>query len=219
MTADVRLLDRARAVDTTCLADAGRTLRVLPPALRPLRRGLRMLGRAVTARANADLVSVIAALQQAGPGDVLVVEAGSEDRAVAGELLATEALRRGVTGFVVDGLVRDTAMLAQLDLPVYARGAAPHAVGAARLPQVQVPVLIGGVEVRPGDLLVGDDDGVVVLTDDELAEAIDGAEQVQRREVGLQAAVAAGTSLFDRFDFDDHLARLRAGRPSRLTFS
>ena len=219
MTADAHLLDRAHAVDTTSLADAGRTLRVLPAALRPLRPGRRLLGRAVTARANADLMSVIAALQQAGPGDVLVVEAGSDDHAVAGELFATEALRRGVVGLVVDGLVRDTATLARLDLPVYARGAAPHAVGAGRLPEVQLPVRIGTVEVRPGELVVGDDDGLLVLTDAELADAIDGAEQIQRREVALQADVAAGTSLFDRFDFDDHLARLRAGQPSRLSFA
>ncbi|HEX8508369.1 MAG TPA: RraA family protein, partial [Propionibacteriaceae bacterium] len=162
MTTTPEVLDRLRALGTSSLVDAGGDLRVLPLDLRPVGRSTRLVGRVVTADAGADLMSVIAGLQACGPGDVLVVAAGGNERAVAGELFATEALRRGVAGLVVDGRVRDVGVLAELDLPVFARGVAPHAYPAGRVPRVQVSVTLGDVEVRSGDLLIGDADGLVV---------------------------------------------------------
>lgn len=213
------LLGRLAGVDSTSLADVGRgTVRVLPGELRPVRRGLRLLGTAVTVEARDDLMPMLAALRLARPGDVLVV-AGSPEQAVAGELFATEALRRGLGGIVIDGFCRDTATLARLDLPVYARGSVPSAPPALGLPVVQMPVRIGAVVVRPGDVVLGDDDGLVAATADELEVLIDAAEDLQRAEVALQRAIAAGDSLFDHLNYDEHLAALKAGRPSRLTFS
>ena len=177
-----------------------------------------MVGWALTVDAHDDLMPMLAGLHQAGPGDVLVV-VGHDRHAVAGELFATEALRRGVAGIVIDGRCRDSRTLARLDLPVYARGVAPTACPARAMPVTQVPITIGDVEVRPGDLVLGDDDGVVVASADELAEVLDGAEAIQRREELLQSAIAAGTSLFDRLNYDEHLAALEAGRDSRLAFS
>ena len=142
-----------------------------------------------------------------------------EEHAVAGELFATEALRRGVAGIVIDGRCRDSRTLAQLDLPVYARGVAPTACPARAVPVIQVPVVLGGVEVRPGDLVLGDDDGIVVASDDEVLALLEGAEAIQHREEALQQTIAAGTSLFDSLNYDEHLAALEAGRDSRLTFS
>ena len=212
------LLGRLAAVDTTSLADAGGgALRVLPAALRPVRPGLGLAGRALTVDARDDLMPVLAGLRQAGPGDVLVV-AGNAEHAVAGELFATEALRRGVAGIVIDGLCRDSRTLAGLDLPVYARGVAPTACPARALPVVQVPITIGAVEVRPGDLVRGDDDGIVVATADELRAVLDAAEAIQGRETALRAAIAAGASLFDSLNYDEHLAALRAGRDTALAF-
>lgn len=213
------LLARLAGIDSTSLADAGRgTVRVLPAALHPVRRGARLLGTAVTVEARDDLMPMLAALRLAGPGDVLVV-AGSPEHAVAGELFATEALRRGLGGIVIDGFCRDTATLARLDLPVYARGCVPSAPPALGLPVVQVPIDIGPVVVRPGDVVLGDDDGVVVATAEEIAAVIDAAETIQRSEVALQRAIAAGDSLFDHLNYDEHLAALEAGRPSKLAFS
>ena len=213
------VLERLTQVDTTSLVDAGRNLRVLPAAIRPVRRGLRLIGRALTVDARGDLMSVIAALQHSGPSDVLVVAAGSDEHAVAGELFATEALRRGVSGFVIDGLCRDSRTLAELDLPVFARGVAPTACPARAVPVVQVPIMIGSVEVRPGDLVLGDDDGLVVATEEEVLAVLDAAEAIQRREEALRAQIAAGSSLFDSMNYDEHVAAVRAGEDSRLTFS
>src|SRR5215207_7603570 len=208
---DAPLLERLAKVDSTSLADAGGgRLRILPAALRPIRPGLRMVGRALTIDAHDDLMPMLAGLHLAGPGDVLVV-AGHDRHAVAGELFATEALRRGVAGIVIDGRCRDSRTLARLDLPVYARGVVPTACPALAVPVVQVPLQIGGVEVRPGDLLLGDDDGIVVASTDEVADVLDAAETIQRREEALQAAIAAGASLFDHLNYDEHLTALGVG--------
>jgi len=217
-TGSADLFQRLAAIDTTSLKDAGPELRVLPAALRPVRPGVRLLGRALTVDAREDLMPVLAGLAQSGPGDVLVI-AGHSDHAVAGELFATEALRRGVAGIVIDGRCRDSRILASLDLPVFARGVAPSACPARAVPVIQVPLVIGDVVVRPGDLVLGDDDGLLVASEAEVLAAIDGAEVIQQREGALRAAIEGGESLFDHLSYDEHVAALRAGQPSMLNFS
>jgi regulator of RNase E activity RraA len=87
------------------------------------------------------------------------------------------------------------------------------------VPVVQVPIQIGPVEVRPGDLVLGDDDGLVVATEEAVLAVLDAAEVIQRREEALRAAIAAGSSLFDSINYDEHVAAVHAGRDSKLTFS
>jgi regulator of RNase E activity RraA len=161
---------------------------------------------------------VLAGLEQCGAGDILVVDAGTTEHAVLGELFATEAVRRGMAGIVVYGLCRDTATLADLPLPIYSVGTIPRAVGATRLPVTQQPVRLGDVEVRPDDILVGDDDGILVLSDEELAAALDGAEAIQQREAVIRAAILDGTSLFEQLNFAEHVANLQSERATSLAF-
>lgn len=210
------LLPRLSRISTTSLVDAAPALRILPLGLRPLVPGRPFVGVVRTAQADRDLMSVIGALQVCGAGDVLVVDAGGDDRAVAGELFATEAQRRGLAGFVIHGRSRDTATLATLSIPVWSTGVAPNAFPAKAIPQVDIPLDLNGVAVAPGELIVGDDDGLVVGTAAELAAALDGAETIEARERRLQSAMLAGASLFDAMNFDEHLAELRAGRPGGL---
>ena len=106
----------------------------------------------------------------------------------------------------VDPLVerlRNVDTLATLTIPVYARGRTPRAAPARALPVVQVSVRVGGVEVNPGDLLIGDDDGIVVGTDAELEAAIEAAEDIRAREASLPASIEHGGSLFDLVSFGD----------------
>ncbi len=215
---DADLLERLRRIDTASLSDANKELRVLPPAIRPLVLGGRMAGRAVTAVANADLMSVIGALEIGGVGDVLVVSAGGCDQAVSGELFGTEAFRRGMSGVVIDGLSRDSAALRKLGMPFYSRGATPKAPPAMAVPEIQVPLLIGDVEVLPGDILVGDDDGIIVGTVAEFEAIVDAAEAIQTREKALRISIENGYSLFDALNFAEHKERLIAGLDSKLTF-
>jgi 4-hydroxy-4-methyl-2-oxoglutarate aldolase len=216
MTKD--LLHRLGQLSTTSLVDASPTLRILPPSLRPVAPGGHLVGRVVTARANRDLMSVIHALRESGPGDALVVDAGGDDRAVAGELFGTEAQRRGLAGFVILGRSRDTATLAGLPMPVWSTGVAPNAYAAKSLPETGVSLSLDGVRVDPGELIVGDDDGLVVGSEDEFGAAVDAAEAIEAREQGLQARMLDGASLFDVMNYDEHLAALRDGRPGGLAF-
>jgi 4-hydroxy-4-methyl-2-oxoglutarate aldolase len=213
---DGNLFARLAAIDTTCLADAGPDLGVLPTDLCPIGRSRRLVGRALTVDARSDLMSTIAAIKASGPGDVLVISAGDDDRAAAGELFATEAQRRGVAGIVIDGRSRDSAVVGKLDIAVFSRGPAPNAPGARKLPRIQVPITIGDVEIQPGDIVLGDGDGIVVGPTAAIEAALEKAEAIQARERRLQAAIQAGRSLFEALNFDEHLAALEAGRPSRL---
>jgi RraA family protein len=205
-------------LDAASLSDANKTLRILPRELRPYRRGLRMVGRAVTVSASADLVPVLAGLQQCAAGNILVVDAGTTEHAVLGELFATEAVRRGLAGIVVYGLCRDTATLAELPLPIYSLGTIPRAVGATQIPLIQQPVRLGDVEVRPEEILVGDDDGIVVLSDEELVAALDAAVAIQEREAAIRAAILNGTSLFEQLNFAEHVDNLASERATSLAF-
>ena len=212
------LVVRLARIDTTSLIDAGPSLRVLPREIRPVRPGSRLAGPAVTVDAGSDLVPVLVGLESARPGDVLVV-AGDPERAVAGELFATEARRRGLAGLVVHGLCRDSRTLREIDLPVFATGVSPRACPARAIPTAGVTLSIGDVEVRPGDLVLADDDGVVVGSVAEVGEAIERAEAIQHREAALRQAIERGESIFDHLNVAEHIDALRNGRDSRLTFS
>ncbi len=201
-----KILDRLRLVDVSSLADADKSLRVMagPARVRP---GPALLGTAYTVRCTTDLFAVLDGLEQARPGDVLVVDAQGSPSAVAGELIATEAQRKGLAGIVLDGLCRDVAGQRRLSLPFYTLGSRPTAGGAAMVGDLQATVRCGGVEVHPGDLVFGDDDGVLVGSPEEVLRALPAAEEIQRREQAALDHMRAGGSLFDALD----LAPVRAG--------
>jgi len=198
------LLQRLLALDTTTLSDAGKELRVMDAGLRPVALSRKLVGRAVTVAAGGGLIRVVDALGRAGAGDVLVIDGEGGTRALAGELFASEAHRKGLAGIVIDGPCRDTSELRQIPLPVYARGCVPSAAAAGTPsgdePGRVGPVSCGGVEVAPGDILVGDDDGIVVGTADELEAVLEAAEALQATERSILAAIRAGTSLFERLE-------------------
>lgn len=198
--------------------DASPALRLLPHAIRPFVSGRPFVGRVVTAQANRDLMSVIHALRYSGPGDVLVVDVGGDDRAVAGELFGTEAQRRGLAALIIYGRCRDSATLARLSMPVWATGVASNAYAARALPETGVTLSLDGTQVEPGELIVGDDDGIVTGSADEFSAAVEQAEAIEAREKGLQARMLDGVSLFDVMNNDEHLSALREGPPGSLAF-
>ena len=125
-----------------------------------------------------------------------------------GELFVTEARRRGLAGIVVDGFCRDLHTVVSLGLPVFARGATPRAAPAMAVPTIQVPVTIAGIEVCPGDLLVGEKRGITW----------EEHQAIVARELVLRRSIEDGVSLFDRVTFSEHAARLADAEPSALRF-
>ncbi|PZQ45712.1 MAG: methyltransferase [Rhodovulum sulfidophilum] len=163
--------------------------------LRPFHSGAPLAGTAFTLRTRAGDNAVIhEALDLARPGDVLVIDGGGDiSRALIGEIMMTLAARRGMAGFVIDGAVRDSDALARSDFPVYARAAihlGPYKAGPG---EINVPIAVGGMVVHPGDLVIGDADGVAAfptsIAEDLLARALAQAE----REAEILARIDAGT--------------------------
>ena len=119
---------------------------------------------------------------------------------------------------MVDGAVRDIVTLHKLPVPVYSRYIFPNAGTTQRIFETQVRITCGGVSVDPGDILFGDEDGVIVASAEELAEGIPLAEEIQRKEEYVLAQLSQGRSLLDMINFDEHLANVAAQRKSTLEF-
>lgn len=195
------VLARLQEIDASSLCDTDKAMRVLDPGIARINPGPRLVGTAFTVRCvRGDFFAVADAVERAEPGDVLVIDTQDSPAAVMGELMATEALRKGIAGFVVDGLARDVAALRALPLPVYARGSRPNSGTARQQGELGVRVRCGGVDIVPGDILVGDDDGVAVVTLEQVAPLLDAAEAVQVRERAVLGGMREGRSLFDSLD-------------------
>ena len=213
---------RLSRLDTACVCDGYKALdkpvRAVDPAVRPITPGLKLIGRAHTVTCHEDFLTVIAALRDASPGEVLVIDSQGSTKALTGELFPTEAKRKGLAGIVNDGPCRDTAAIRRLGVPYFARSVTPVAGATDRLFESQVPVTCGGVRVHPGEIVFGDDDGLIVAADEEIAEVIPIAEEVQRKEARLLAEMKNGVSLIEMLNLEDHCARIRAGEESKLRF-
>ncbi|MEO6082457.1 MAG: hypothetical protein ABIQ18_05055 [Umezawaea sp.] len=121
-----------------------------------------------------------------------------------------------MSAIVVDGLVRDLETLRPLGFTVYARGTCPRSGSASAVPRTQVPIRCGGVEVVPGALVLGDDDGVLVVSAERLDAVLDAAEAIHLRE---ETVLANGGSLFAAMNFHEHRENLVNGTPSKLGFT
>ena len=131
--------------------------------LRPFHRGSKLVGTAFTVRTRpGDNLAIHRALELVGPGDVIVVDGGGDEtRALVGEIMKTIAEYRGAAGYVIDGAIRDVAAFAASDFPCFARTAIHRGPYKSGPGEINVPVSIGGSVISPGDIVVGDEDGVV----------------------------------------------------------
>jgi len=212
------LLDGLRAVSTATLASQlrkrglnGLTL----DGLRSTRPGTRMAGYARTVRylplredltgRSAGLNAQKRAIEEIGPREVLVIEARGETTAgTIGDILALRAQVRGAAGIVTDGAIRDSAALARLEIPAYHAAVHPAVLGRRHVPwESGVAVACAGVTIQPGDILVGDADGVVVLPPALAAEVLADAQEQERQEEFIAGRVAQGESIDGLYPLTD----------------
>ena len=213
------LKTRLLPLDTAAICDANKELRVLESAIRPVQNGLKFVGIARTVKCHEDFLTVLKALSDSQAGEVLVVDSQQSRSALAGELFTTEAMRRGLAAIVIDGAFRDTSKVRTMSFPVYSRSIIPVSGTTEKIFETQVKISCGGVEVDPGDILFGDDDGVVVGTLDEFAEIIPGAEKIHSYESQALDRMRKGESLLDMLNFDDHYEAIQSGKGSKLKFT
>jgi len=211
-------MDPLAAVPVSTLCDVDKSLPVVDPAVRPLTYSRKLFGPAYTVVAAGEFLSVLYAIGEAEPGDILVIQAGGAPLAALGELLATEAWRRGLGGIVVDGYVRDRAGLPP-DLSLWARGTVPMAGRSDVAPRVGGAVVCGGVRVSPGDLVLADDDGIVIAPRPQLEACLERAGEIERVEAAVLRGIQGGASLIDMTNLAEHVARLRSGEGSSLAIT
>jgi 4-hydroxy-4-methyl-2-oxoglutarate aldolase len=168
-------------------------IKPLAPASKP------MIGIAITCHCGpADNLALFAALAAARPGDILVAATDAfTATAITGDLLMGMARNRGVAGLVTDGLVRDKVGILAVGVPVYCAGLTPNSPVRNGPGTMGLPVVLGGVTIASGDVLVGDDDGVVVIPRADLGSVIAKLADVRAAEAALEAKVKAGLELPD----------------------
>lgn len=214
----VNLIERLVDIDVSALSDADKTLPVVNPAVRAMICDVKLAGPAFTVLAEDDHLPVMSALAEAAPGDVVVVAVNGTSTAVFGELFATEARRRGLAGIVTDGYCRDLRSLRSIGLPVFARGTTPRSGTTRSRAALAGTIVCGGVEVSPGDMVFGDDDGVLIAKEARIVAALETAELIARSERSILAAQARGQALHDLTNHREHVTALDRGEDSSLAF-
>ncbi|MBE9639145.1 RraA family protein [Salipiger mangrovisoli] len=196
------------------VSDSMSRLSAAGPTLRPMHASGGMAGVAITVKCRpGDNLMLHKAIDMAVPGDVIVVDAGGETtNALMGELMLAYAIKRGVVGFVLNGAIRDLDAFVETNLPTFAVGVThrgPYKDGPG---EINVPICLGGMVINPGDIVIGDADGVLSVPLADAEEVLAKTEAKQDAEVRQMKAIAEGTN--DRTWVDAALKKLGCALPT-----
>lgn len=198
------------------VSDSMNRMTAAGPLLRPMHTSGGMAGVALTVRARpGDNLMLHKAIDMAVPGDVIVCDAGGDlTNALMGELMLAYAVKRGVSGFVLNGAIRDLDAFRQVNLPTFAAGVThrgPYKDGPG---EINTPISLGGMVIEPGDIVIGDSDGVLCVPLAEAETILKKTEAKQAAETAQMAAIHAGTN--DRSWVDATLRRLGCEIPDSI---
>jgi 4-hydroxy-4-methyl-2-oxoglutarate aldolase len=202
---DLETLNAARRFGTATLHEAAGRRGALPSAIKPVELTMQLCGPAFTVHCPPlSNLQIHHALYLASPGDVLVVHvSGATEAGYWGDILNEAAMDRGLGGLVIDGGVRDTAGLARASFPVFSHGVCIRGTDKdhAALAWLEEPVRLGEVIVKPGDLVVGDRDGVVVLPASEVPSILHAAQLREADEARKIELIRRGARTIDLYGF------------------
>jgi 4-hydroxy-4-methyl-2-oxoglutarate aldolase len=207
--ADPADIHRLGAAGVATVHEAQGRSGLLRPYLRPIHPAARVTGSAVPVLCGpGDNLMIHAAIAVVQPGDVLVVATTSESTdGMFGELLAESCLAHGVAGLVIDAGVRDTVEITALGFPVWSKAISAQGTSKAIAGSVNVPIVCAGTSVSPGDVVVGDADGVVIVPRETAASVAAAAEQRLEKEQRTRARLKAGELGLDIYGLRDVLAQ------------
>lgn len=176
----------------------------LDSQIKPVRLGMRLLGRAFTCISPAnDNLTIHAALKMAKPGDILVCASdGFTEQGMFGDVMASCAQGLGIAGLLVDGGVRDSETIAQVGFPVFSRSICIKGTVKETMGQIQIPVSVGGAIVYPGDLVIGDDDGVCIVPQAEVESLLPKCIEREAKEARFREALLTGKTTWDMLNLD-----------------
>lgn len=185
---------RLAALGTATLAEAWPAARLVEAPLRPVAPGMRLAGPALTVRCRpGDNLALHRAIAGARDGEVLVVDyGGSLGSGPFGEIMALACRMRGIAGMVIDGAVRDSAGIAELGFPVFARGLQIRGTSKRDGGEIGVPLTLGGAGIAPGDMVVADADAVIVIPAADTGPALAAAEARAEAEARIMERLRAG---------------------------
>jgi 4-hydroxy-4-methyl-2-oxoglutarate aldolase len=207
--ADAAAVKRLGALGVSTVHEAYGRAGLMKPYMRPIWAGGEAAGSAVTVLVHpGDNWMIHVAVEQCRPGDVLVVGCSADNSdGMFGDLLATSLKARGVTGLVIDAGCRDVKTLREMGFPVWSKAISAKGTVKAALGAVNVPVVCAGVNVEPGDAVIADDDGVVVVRGKDVAEVAAKGEKRQADEEGKRKLLASGALGLDMYSMREPLAK------------
>lgn len=195
------VVERARGLSAATVHEAGGKIGVMPRAIKPVHPQFRVCGPAVTVHSPpGDNLWLHYAIYAAQPGDVLVVHTeGAFDHGYWGEVMSTAAVARGLGGLVIDGCVRDFTLLGEVGFPIFSRGLCIRGTAKDRnaYGAINRSLRFDGLQIEPGDLVIGDSDGVVVVPRERAAEVVEASFQRDREEEEICRRLMAGETTLD----------------------
>lgn len=208
--ADAEDVEALAAYGVATVSEAMGRTGLLGPGIRPVQQGVRLAGTAVTVLSwPGDNLMIHAAVEQCGEGDVLVVTTTSPSTdGLFGELFATALQRRGVRGIVINTGIRDTQELREMGFAAWSRAVSAQGTVKATGGSVNVPIAVDGQVIRPGDVIVADDDGVVIVPRERARQVAEASEAREQKEAATRAAFVEGQLGLDRYGLREKLKEL-----------
>jgi regulator of RNase E activity RraA len=211
--------EQIKGLSTTHFCDAGAN-RILTPLLKPMTNHSDMFGSVFTVSSFGDLLPIIRAIESAPKKSVLMITTNGSNKAVAGEIFATTAAKRGLAGIVIDGYCRDLSGIAKANIPFFAKGIYPQAGTKEIEGQLNTPICINNHLIRPGDFILADESGLIVLDKNEISQLLPVAKTISLKEnSALEALQKPGFTLKDILNYEEHLKAIRNKEESQLQWT